>query len=118
MTGNEFSGSSHKEHAITKANRRTFLKEAGALAASAMAAKTARAEEPRDVEPDHGASHAPAKPKPINTGPSQAEGIAAFASRARYEDLTAERLKARRADHSDLAMEGPTVRRKSNCMIG
>ena len=31
------------------------------------------------------------KPKPISTGPSQAEGIARFACRTKYEDLTAER---------------------------
>ena len=31
------------------------------------------------------------KPKPINTGPSQAEGIAGFACRTKYEDLTPER---------------------------
>jgi 2-methylcitrate dehydratase PrpD len=32
------------------------------------------------------------KPKPINTGPSQAEGIAKFACRVKHADLTAERL--------------------------
>ena len=31
------------------------------------------------------------KPEPIISGPSQAEGIARFACRAKYEDLTAER---------------------------
>ena len=31
------------------------------------------------------------KPEPIITGPSQADGIARFALRARYDDLTAER---------------------------
>src|ERR1700735_5373235 len=31
------------------------------------------------------------KPEAIITGPSQAQGIARFASRARYEDITAER---------------------------
>jgi hypothetical protein len=31
------------------------------------------------------------KPKPINAGPSQAQGIAGFAFRARYMDLTTER---------------------------
>lgn len=30
------------------------------------------------------------KPKPINTGPSQAEGIAKFACRVKHADLTAE----------------------------
>src|ERR1700692_2571519 len=31
------------------------------------------------------------KPSPISTGPSQAEGIAKFACRTQYADLTAER---------------------------
>jgi 2-methylcitrate dehydratase len=85
------STTSKKEHPMTQTDRRTFLKGAGALAASAVAAKAARPEEPPDAKPDPRRSAAPDKPKPISTGPSQAEGIAAFASRTRYEDLTAER---------------------------
>jgi 2-methylcitrate dehydratase len=76
---------------MTQNDRRTFLKGAGALAASTVAATAARAEEPRDAKPDPRRSDAPDMPKPISTGPSQAEGIATFAFRARYEDLTAER---------------------------
>jgi 2-methylcitrate dehydratase len=68
-------------------DRRTFLKGVGALAVSAAAATAA----PRDVKPGQGASQSPPKPKPISTGPSQAEAIAAFASRTTYEDLTPER---------------------------
>jgi 2-methylcitrate dehydratase len=76
---------------MSQADRRTFLKGAGALAASTVTAKAALAEEPRDGKPDHSESHSPDKPKPISTGPSQAEGIAGFASRTKYEDLTPER---------------------------
>ncbi|HEV3167579.1 MAG TPA: MmgE/PrpD family protein, partial [Isosphaeraceae bacterium] len=76
---------------MSQADRRTFLKGAGALAASTATAKAALAEEPRDGKPDHSESHSPDKPKPISTGPSQAEGIAGFACRAKYADLTAER---------------------------
>ncbi len=36
-------------------------------------------------------SNAPVKPNPISTGPSQAEGIAKFACRTKYADLTVER---------------------------
>ncbi len=61
------------------------------FAASTVAANAALAEESRDGKPDHGESHSPDKPKPISTGPSQAEGIAKFACRAKYEDLTPER---------------------------
>src|SRR5271155_2168423 len=41
------------------------------------------------------------KPSPIIAGPSQAQGIARFASRARYEDLTAERRERLKADVLD-----------------
>lgn len=37
-------------------------------------------------------TRSPDKPKPINTGPSQAEGIAKFACLVKHADLTAERL--------------------------
>jgi 2-methylcitrate dehydratase PrpD len=36
-------------------------------------------------------TRSPDKPKPINTGPSQAEGIAKFACRVKHADLIAER---------------------------
>ncbi len=77
--------------AQTQADRRTFLKGAGALAASAVATASAGANEPRDLKQNHSGSYSPDKPKPISTGPSQAEGIAGFASRVTFEDLTAER---------------------------
>jgi hypothetical protein len=37
-------------------------------------------------------TRSPDKPKPINTGPSQAEGIAKFACHVKHADLTAKRL--------------------------
>jgi 2-methylcitrate dehydratase len=58
---------------------------------SSVTAEAALADEPRGGKPDPGESHSPDKPKPISTGPSQAEGIAKFACRAKYVDLTAER---------------------------
>jgi len=42
-------------------------------------------------EPDHRAGHSAGKPKAIISGPSQAEGIARFARRMTYEDLSPER---------------------------
>ena len=77
------------EHAMTPVDRRTFLTGAGALAASGAVAKATQAEEPCDAKPKPDGS--PDKPKPISTGPSQAEGIASFASRTKYEDLTTKR---------------------------
>ncbi len=66
------------------------------FAASTVATNAAVAEEPREGKPAPGEGRSPDKPNPIGTGPSQAEGIAKFACRARYEDLTPprrERLK-------------------------
>jgi 2-methylcitrate dehydratase len=51
----------------------------------------ALAEEPHDEKPDHGERHTQDKPKPISSGRSQAQGIAQFACRTKYEDLTPER---------------------------
>jgi 2-methylcitrate dehydratase len=76
---------------MTPVDRRAFLNGAGAFAASAVAANAALAEGSREGKPDHGEDHSPYKPMPISTGPSQAEGIARFACRARHEDLTPER---------------------------
>ncbi len=76
---------------MIQADRRTFLKGAGALAASAVAAKAGRTEEPRDMKPVCRESRSAHKPKSISTGPSQAEDIAAFVCRTGYEDLTPER---------------------------
>jgi 2-methylcitrate dehydratase len=76
---------------MTEADRRTFLKVAGAYATSAIAARTAQAAEPREANSDPRSRQAPYKPKPIGSGSSQAEAIAKFACRATYEDLTPER---------------------------
>lgn len=72
-------------------DRRAFLKGTAMFAASTVAAKAALAEEPREGKPVPGESRSLDKPGPISTGPSQAEGIATFACRAKYVDLTAER---------------------------
>jgi 2-methylcitrate dehydratase len=65
-----------------------FPKESGALVVSAVAAtaplacrSTAKLDYPKD----------PQGPGAVISGPSQAEGIARFGSRARYEDLTSDR---------------------------
>jgi 2-methylcitrate dehydratase len=67
-------------------DRRTFLQRNAALIAASVVPTAARAEEPNH---DNGGSSA--MPKPIITGPSQAQGIARFTSRTRYEDVTPER---------------------------
>jgi len=71
------------------------------FAASTVAAKAALPEEPREGKPDPRESRSPDKPKPINTGPSQAEGIAKFACRTKYADLTAERRERLKASVLD-----------------
>ena len=76
---------------MTQNDRRTFLRGTAILAASTVATRVAGTESPRSGPPGQGGSNSPDKPKPISTGSSQAEGIAGFASRARYEDLTPER---------------------------
>ena len=76
---------------MPQSDRRAFLKGTAVFAASSVTAKAALADEPREGKPDPGESRSPVKPKPINTGPSQAEGIAKFACRTKYADLTAER---------------------------
>jgi 2-methylcitrate dehydratase len=70
--------------------RRTFLKGAGTLAASVVAANAALAQERSDMKLSHGGNSAE-KPASIITGVSQAEGIAKFTIRASYQDLTPER---------------------------
>jgi 2-methylcitrate dehydratase len=82
-------------------NRRTFLQTNAALAASAMAGKAAGAEEAGCGKAQCDERELSEKPNPIITGPSQAQGIARFASRARYEDLTAERRERLKADVLD-----------------
>ncbi len=76
---------------MTQSDRRTFLKGTTMFAASTVTSKTALADEPRVGQPGPGESRSPDKPKPIGTGPSQADGIAKLACRAKYADLTAER---------------------------
>jgi 2-methylcitrate dehydratase PrpD len=72
--------------------RRTFLKGVGMLAVSSVAtANAVLAENTLDGKPGQGESQFAEKPKPIMSGPSQAEGIAKFATRTNYEDLTPER---------------------------
>src|ERR1700722_16914905 len=78
-------------HSKTQADRRTFLKTVGASAVSVVGANAAFAEAAREPRQVCVASHPAEKPKPISTGPSQAEGIAGFARRVRFEDLTPER---------------------------
>jgi len=70
--------------------RRAFLKGAATLAASVVTANAALAQERSDMKLSHG-SNPTEKPAPIITGVSQAEGIAKFAIRASYQDLTPER---------------------------
>src|SRR5260221_13327387 len=79
-------------------DRRTFLQTNAALVASAMAGKAARAEEAGPGEGQCDKRKLTEKPNPIITGPSQAQGIARFASRARDEDLTAERRGGRKGE--------------------
>src|SRR5271166_2951424 len=70
--------------------RRTVLQGAGTLAASVVTANAALAQEGSDMKLSHGSNSAE-EPAPIITGASQAEGIAKFAIRASYQDLTPER---------------------------
>jgi 2-methylcitrate dehydratase len=71
-----------------ESDRRTSSKEIGNFTASAGAAPS---QEARQREPDDGENAAATKPKPVITGESQAQGIAKFAHRMTYEDVTPER---------------------------
>src|SRR5580658_5318180 len=75
-----------KDPSRIQQGRRTFLKGAGSLAAFAVTANTALAQQ-GNMNRDQGESHSAEKPKPIITGISQAEGIAQFACRTSYDDL-------------------------------
>src|SRR5580704_393619 len=77
--------------AMAEVDRRTCFKGIAALAASTLAAEAARADEARVAPLGSGQVGAPQTPSPITTGPSQTQGMARFAVRTRYEDLTAER---------------------------
>jgi 2-methylcitrate dehydratase len=74
---------------MDQANRRIFLQGAAALMTLPGVIDSARAEEPHIGKLNQGDS--PGKPKPIITGQSQAQGIAKFATRTQFEDLTPER---------------------------
>ncbi len=76
---------------MCQSDRRAFLKGTAMFAASTVTANAAFGEESRDAKPNSAASRSPDEPNPIQTGPSQAEAMAKFACRAKYEDLTAER---------------------------
>ena len=82
-------------------NRRTFFQTNATLVASAMAGKAAGAEEAGSGKAQCDKRELTEKPNPIITGPSQAQDIARFASRARYEDLTAERRERLKVDVLD-----------------
>jgi 2-methylcitrate dehydratase len=76
---------------MSRSDPRAFSKGSSVPAAATLAAKAEPAKEPRGGPPAAGASRSWGKPNPITTGPGQAEGIAKFACRAKYADLTAER---------------------------
>src|ERR1700691_6817180 len=76
---------------MTQLARRKLLHGAGILAASMTAANRVMAKVSPGGTPGQGENPCPEKPKPIITGTSQTEGIAKFASRTTYEDLTPER---------------------------
>jgi|HubBroStandDraft_6_1064221.scaffolds.fasta_scaffold00408_15 2-methylcitrate dehydratase len=76
---------------MTQTGRREFLEGAGVLAASVATANGVPAKACPGGKTAQSENPCPEKPKPIITGTSQAEGIAKFAGRMTYEDLTAER---------------------------
>ena len=71
------------------------------MGALPIVTRCAQGEELRAGEPDLGRGGCPEKPKPVITGPSQAQGIAKFASRTRYEDLAPERRERLKIDILD-----------------
>ena len=76
---------------MTQLARRKLLQGAGILAASMAAANKVMAKVSPGGTPGQCENPCPEKPKPIITGTSQAEGIAKFAGRMTYGDLTPER---------------------------
>ena len=76
---------------MTQTDRREPLEGAGVLAATVATAKGVPATAYPSGKTAQSESLCPEKPKPISSGPSQAEGIAKFAGRVTYEDLTPER---------------------------
>jgi 2-methylcitrate dehydratase len=77
--------------AMTEVDRRTSFKCVAALAASSFTAGVARADGARAAPTGRDQVGASQTLEPITTGPSQTQGMARFAARTRYEDLTAER---------------------------
>ena len=71
-----------------ESDRRTTLNEIGNSTASAGPASSQKS---RPRKSDHSENPTATKPKPVITGDSQAEGIAKFAVRTTYGDLTPER---------------------------
>src|SRR5260221_4458065 len=80
-----------RERYEMKPGRRKFLKAMGSSAASVVTSSIALAEESHMKSQPAGESHCAENPAAIISGQSQAEGIAKFASRVTYDDLTPER---------------------------
>src|ERR1700689_42370 len=76
---------------MSRSDPQAFSKESVGPAGSTTAAQAKPAKEPGGGPPAPGGTRSWGKPNPIPTGPSQAEGIAKFACRTKYADLTAER---------------------------
>jgi 2-methylcitrate dehydratase len=74
-----------------KDHRRKFLKTVGLSAASIVASDVAVAQKSGTGGPPAAEGRRPEKPEAIISGQSQAEGVAKFAYRVKYEDLTPER---------------------------
>ena len=85
---NESDTSKQRSETIMESERRTALKEIRNSTASAGATLS---QESLQRKSDCGENPAATKLKPVITGDSQAQGIAKFAHRMTYEDLTPER---------------------------
>ena len=85
-----------------RADRRTFLQGATALERCPWLRYLRKRQELRAGKQDLGKGGCPEKPKPVITGPSQAQGIAKFAARTRYEDLASEGRERLKMDILDL----------------
>ena len=68
-------------------NRRAFLKSIGTLAATVTPGNAVISQALPVQQSGQSESYAATKYQPIGSGPSQAEGIAKFASRVRYDRL-------------------------------
>src|ERR1700757_743021 len=74
-----------------KPGRRKFLTAMGSSAASVVTSSVALAEESHMKSQPAAERHCAEKPAAIISGQSQAEGIAKFAARVTYENLTPDR---------------------------